>query len=102
MPIWTVDMEAQAEAELLKMLKSGVVNREDIKAIKKWLTQMEEFGPEYIEKSPEWHDHALERGEKWKGCRSSAFSSSGRIIYRILDEQIVVQVVRVTTDHNYK
>lgn len=102
MPIWTVNMEDQAEAELLRMLKSGIVTREDIKVIKRWLTQMEEHGPESIENSPEWHDHPLERDEKWKGCRSSAFSSSGRIIYKIFEERIEVQVVRVTTDHNYK
>lgn len=66
----------------------------------KWLDQMEEFGPEFIAVSSEWHDHALDRD--WIGFRSSAFSSVGRVIYKIIEDQILVEVYRVTPDHNYK
>ena len=93
-------MEDKAEAELTQLLKNKVVSKEDIKVLLRWVYEMEEFGPEYIEKSNEWHDHELDRD--WLGFRSSAFSSSGRVIYKIIDDLIVVQVAKVTTDRNYK
>lgn len=97
---WKVVMEDKAEAELTKLLKDQIVTKADIKVLLRWVSQMEEFGPESVAKSSEWHDHELDR--EWKGYRSSAFSSSGRVIYKIIDDQIVVHVARVTADHNYK
>lgn len=97
---WKVKMEDKAEAELTKLLKDKIVTPADIKVLLRWVSEMEEFGPGYVAKSSEWHDHELDR--EWKGYRSSAFSSSGRVIYKIIDDQIIVQVARVTTDHNYK
>jgi len=97
---WKVLMEKQAEAELLLLLNSKKITKEDIKVILKWVADMEEFGPEFISKSLEWHDHQLDR--KWAGFRASAFSHSGRIIYRLIDEKVIVEVIRVTLDHNYK
>lgn len=93
-------MEDKAEAELFQLLQSKVVTNADVKVLLRWVSDMEEFGPEYIANSAEWHDHALDR--EWQGHRSSAFSSSGRVIYRILDDLIIVEVARVTADHNYK
>ena len=61
---------------------------------------MEEFGPDHIASSREWHDHALER--TWRGYRSSAFSKSGRVIYRVFETKVIVEVHRVTADHNYR
>ena len=100
MASWQVKMTGKAERELKSLLKKGVVTRGDVKALLKWVDEMEEFGPEYIAKSKEWHDHPLER--EWDGFRASAFSSSGRVIYRIENKKIIVEVHRVTTDHNYK
>lgn len=97
---WKVKMEDRAEAELTQLLKDKVVSSADIKVLLRWVSDMEEHGPEYVAGSSEWHDHALER--EWTGHRSSAFSSSGRVIYKILDDLIVVEVAKVTTDHNYK
>lgn len=97
---WKVKMTDHAEAELKALLASGKVTKEDVKVLLRWLDEMEEFGPEHIASSKEWHDHELDR--EWKGHRSSAFSSSGRVIYRIKGNRITVEVHRVTTDHNYK
>ncbi len=97
---WKVKMEDKAEAELTQLLKNKVVTSADIKVLLRWVSDMEEHGPEYVAGSSEWHDHALER--EWTGHRSSAFSSSGRVIYKILDDLIVVEVAKITTDHNYK
>ncbi len=97
---WTVKMGNKAEAKLTKLLKDKIVTKADIKVLLRRVAEMEEFGPEHVAKSKEWHDHELDR--KWKGYRSSAFSSAGRVIYKILDNEIIVLVARVTADHNYK
>ena len=97
---WVVDMTDSAELELRKLLKAKVVTNFDVKVLLRWVDEMEEFGPKYIANSPEWHDHSLDRD--WAGYRSSAFSQSGRVIYKIVDHKVVVEVHRVTTDHNYK
>lgn len=97
---WTVEMTAKAEKELFHFLKQGRITREDARVIRRWVREMENYGPNFIKRSPEWHDHALER--EWFGFRSSAFSSSGRIIYRIIEDKILVQIRKVTPDHNYK
>lgn len=97
---WKVKMEDKAEAELTKLLLDNVIKKTDIKILLRWVSEMEEFGPEYVANSNEWHDHELDR--EWKGFRSSAFSNSGRIIYKIFGDHIIVLVTRVTADHNYK
>ena len=97
---WKVDMTAQSKIELKNLLKRGFIANADIKVLLKWVDEMEEFGPEYIAQSTEWHDHELLTD--WKGFRSSAFSSAGRVIYKIQENKIIVEVHRVTTEHNYK
>ena len=97
---WKVRIDDEAEAELTRLLKNKMVTPSDIKVLLRWVYEMEEFGPEYIAQSSEWYDHKLER--EWKFYRSSAFSHSGRIIYKITANEIIVHVARVTIDHNYK
>lgn len=93
-------MTEKAETELKRLLAKRILTNVDVKVLLRWVDEMEEFGPEYIAQSLEWHDHALER--EWLGHRSSAFSRSGRVIYKIVDTKIIVEVHRVTTEHNYK
>lgn len=97
---WTVEMTTAAKAGLKDLLEKEVVTKADVKVLLEWVDEMEEFGPEHIAQSSEWHDHELFR--EWAGHRSSAFSSAGRVIYKILENKIVVEVHKVTTDHNYK
>ena len=97
---WHVKMTETAEEELKQLIAKGKILKTDVKVILRWVDEMEEFGPEYISNSKEWHDHALDRN--WTGYRSSAFSSSGRIIYRIIDNDIIGEVHRVTAIHDYK
>ncbi len=97
---WEVKLTKKAETELKRLLSKRAISREDVKVILRWTDEMEEFGPEYIEKSKEWYDHALDRD--WIGFRSSAFSYSGRIIYKIVDRRIIVEVHRITAEHDYK
>ncbi len=46
-----------------------------------------------------FHDEAI-RGE-WKGHRSSRLSNKCRIIYRIIEQEILVQVINITP-HDYR
>jgi mRNA-degrading endonuclease YafQ of YafQ-DinJ toxin-antitoxin module len=97
---WTVEVTKEAKAELLDLLKKKILTNADVKVLLKWVYEMEEFGPTYIAESYEWHDHELFR--EWSGFRSSAFSSKGRVIYKIHENKILIEVYKVTTDHNYK
>lgn len=93
-------LEKKAEMELFQLIEKEILTKEDIKVLLRWVSDMEEFGPDYIAESHEWYDHPLKR--EWLGYRASAFSHKGRVIYRILSNVVVIQVVRVTTEHNYK
>ena len=57
------------------------------------------FGPDYIESCDYWNDHELEGSRL--GQRSSSFSLSGRIIYKVKKNKIEISVVKITADHNY-
>ena len=100
MSSWRVRFTRNAEIELKKLLLSGSIPREDLKSINFWISEMEEQGPNYIRSSKDWNDHDLYY--EWKGFRSSCFSYSGRIIYRVIDDEIIVEVYRVTLNHDYR
>jgi len=93
-------MTSKAEAHIKDLYQKGLLSTEDIIVIKAWLKEMEEEGPEYIQKSKRWNDHAL--NYEWKGFRASCFSGPGRIIYKINHDVIVAEVHRVTPHHDYK
>lgn len=97
---WKVVMADGVENEVTTLLETKVLTKADIKVLLQWIDEMEEFGPDHIAKSSEWHDHALERD--WQGFRASAFSSSGRVIYKVVGNKIVVEVHRVTAKHDYR
>jgi mRNA-degrading endonuclease YafQ of YafQ-DinJ toxin-antitoxin module len=99
--IWIVEFESETvEREFIQLFRSGEITVDDNKVILKWIDIIEEDGSKAIKNAPFWHDHALD-GD-WIGHRSSSFSSSGRIIYKIVDSKLLVSVVRVSPDHNYK
>lgn len=58
------------------------------------------FGPEYIKNCGYWNDHIL-KGER-SGERSSSYSKSGRIIYKLVKNKVVIKVLKITPDHDYK
>lgn len=45
---WKVKMEDKAEAELTQLLKNKVVTSADIKVLLRWVSDMEEHGPEHV------------------------------------------------------
>lgn len=98
--MWKVNIKPQTELELKRSLKNGEFSSDDIKLLLIWIKFIEVFGPYELEKDFKWDDHSL--WGKWSGYRSSCFSGAGRIIYKILDDEIIVMVVRVTNKHDYK
>ena len=98
--MWEVKLTEKAEEELRINIRSRKISGEDLKIIKAWITQIEGYGPKYVQDEGKWDDHTLYG--IWEGFRSSCFSRSGRIIYRIIEKKIIVEVVRITPDHNYR
>ena len=56
-------------------------------------------GPEGLGQIKGFHDEAL-RGE-WKGHRSSRLGKQYRVIYKIANQQLCVQVINLT-GHDYR
>lgn len=97
---WSVQMTKEAEESLRIDFKAGRISVDDVKIIKRWIADVEDQGLEFAQHKPDWRDHQL-YGE-WKGHRVISFSYSGRVIYRVDHEKIVVLVIRVTARHDYK
>ncbi len=99
--MWKVEFESsKVEKEIEDLIKSKKLSIEDRTIIAVWIRQISEEGPESIQNEKRWDDHELY--DNWKGHRSSCFSSSGRIIYKIEDQIIKILIARITPDHNYK
>ena len=99
--MWSVEFESTAvEKEAAALIKSKRLTADDQAIIHAWIQQISAHGPESIRGDFKWADHAL-HGE-WVGYRSSAFSSRGRIIYRVVDKKIVIKIARITDGHDYK
>lgn len=98
--MWIVRTTDECEKRLREDFKKGLFSPDDGVVIKTWVHEMETHGPDYIERSKKWDDHPLV--EEWKGYRASCFSNGGRIIYRVLDGNIEVNVFRITPNHDYR
>jgi mRNA-degrading endonuclease YafQ of YafQ-DinJ toxin-antitoxin module len=98
--MWKIEYSSQVAAELKIDFAKGLLTKEDITVIKAWALEIQEYGPEYIQKSRLWDDHALEK--EWIGHRSSCFSLKGRIIYRVESDKILIMVVKITGSHDYR
>ncbi len=97
--MYKVILTKKCSCELLKQKKSGDLSNDDLILIRTWISEMSNFGPDYIESCGHWNDHKLIGNRS--GQRSSSFSSFGRIIYKIKNNQIVISVVKITVDHDY-
>ena len=96
---WKVDYEANVKVEIKTQLDDGVLTMDDLKALAKWVDEIESHGLDHVQ-TDYWNDHPLEA--EWTGLRSASFSLRGRIIYRVEDGRLVIMVVRVTATHNYR
>lgn len=92
-------MTPKCEQNLRMQVKAGSISQDELSVIRGWVREMEVFGPEYIESCEYWNDHGLTRVRA--GERSSSFSSSGRIIYRIEKKKVVIKILKITPTHDY-
>ena len=72
---------------------------EVLKRYEKWKDIVAISGPEGLRLIKGFHDEAL-RGD-WKGHRSSRLGRKYRLIYRIEDKKLFVQVIDITA-HDYR
>jgi len=81
------------------MKKSGSFPIEISKRYEKWKDIVTISGPQGLRRIRGFRDEAL-LGE-WLGCRSSRLGLKYRVIYRIQNRQVLVQVIDLTT-HDYR
>ena len=91
--MWTI-YEHRNVPKQIKSLPIDILKRYE-----KWKDIVSISGPQGLRLIKGFHDESL-RGE-WKGHRSSRLGKQFRVIYRIEKEQILVQVVSITT-HDYR
>ena len=94
---WRVQIESEAS-----VIFSGTdLSREDKEVIQIWAVFVKRNGPAALQTRPGmWADHAL-YGDR-RGERASRFSSLGRIVYKVDEENRMVIVTKITHDHDYK
>lgn len=72
---------------------------EVLKRYEKWKDIILISGPAGLRHIKGFHDEAL-KGE-WKDCRSSRLNIQYRVIYRIIRDEVLVQVIDLTA-HDYR
>lgn len=72
---------------------------EVLRRYEKWKDIVTISGPEGLRQIKGFHDEAL-RGD-WKGYRSSRLGKQYRVIYKIANRQLYVQVINLTA-HDYQ
>ncbi len=89
--------EIYEHRKAVKQLQSIPI--EVLKRYEKWKDIIFISGPEGLRLIKGFHDEAL-RGE-WKGYRSSRLNIQYRVIYRIVKDEVLVQVIDLTA-HDYR
>ena len=92
--MWRIEEHRRVDKQL-----SGTVPREILKRYEKWKDIARLSGPLGLRAIMGFHDEALTG--KWKGYRSSRLGLQWRVIYRVVGDALLVQVVQVTP-HDYR
>lgn len=92
--MWQILEHRDVDKEL-----SGRVPLDILKRYEKWKDIATLSGPQGLRAIKGFHDEAL--AGKWKGYRSSRLNEQWRVIYKIVADALLVQVVRVTP-HDYR
>lgn len=92
--MWHIEEHRRVAKQL-----SGAVPREILMRYEKWKDIARLSGPPGLRAIKGFHDEAL-AGE-WKGHRSSRLGLQWRVIYRVVADALLVQVVQVTP-HDYR
>ena len=93
--MWRIEEHRQANKEL----SSGRVPLEILKRYEKWKDIAMLSGPQGLRAIKGFHDEAL--SGDWKGYRSSRLNEQWRVIYQVVADALLVQVIRVTP-HDYR
>lgn len=93
--MWQIEEHRRVDKEL----SSGRVPLDILKRYEKWKDIAMLSGPQGLRVIKGFRDEALS-GE-WKGFRSSRLNEQWRVIYRVVADVLLVQVVRVTP-HDYR
>jgi len=92
--MWRIEEHRRVEKAL-----SGPVPVDILKRYEKWKGVAMFSGPPGLRLIKGFHDEAL--SGKWEGYRSSRLNLQWRVIYRVADAALLVQVVRITP-HDYR
>lgn len=92
--MWLIQEHRDVDKEF-----SGRVPLDILKRYEKWKDIASLSGPQGLRAIKGFHDEAL--AGKWKGYRSSRLNEQWRVIYKIVANALLVQVVRVTP-HDYR
>ena len=92
--MWEIKEHRRVDKQL-----SGSVPIEVLKRYEKWKDIARVSGPQGLRLIKGFHDEAL-LGE-WKGHRSSRLGLQWRVIYRVVANALLIQVVQVTA-HDYR
>ena len=91
--MWRIEEHRRVEKEI------HAAPREILKRYEKWKDIATISGPPGLRLIKGFHDEVL-RGD-WQGYRSSRLGLEYRVIYRVIPEQVLFQVVHVTP-HEYR
>ena len=92
--MWGIEEHRRADKQL-----SVAVPQEILKRYEKWKDIARLSGPSGLRAIKGFHDESL-AGE-WKGYRSSRLGLQWRVLYRVVTDALLVQVVQVTA-HDYR
>jgi addiction module RelE/StbE family toxin len=89
--MWRIEEHRRVDKQL-----SGVVPIDVLKRYEKWKDVVGISGLPGLRAIKGFHDEALS-GE-WKGCRSSCLGLQWRVIYTVVANAVLIQVIQITAD----
>jgi addiction module RelE/StbE family toxin len=92
--VWRIEEHRQVEKDL-----AGRTPLEILKRYEKWKDIAAISGPPGLRLIKGFHDEAL--SGQWKSYRSSRLGIQWRVIYRVVGEVLLIEVVNVTP-HDYR
>ncbi|WP_295995621.1 type II toxin-antitoxin system mRNA interferase toxin, RelE/StbE family [Rugamonas sp.] len=92
--MWRIEEHRRVDKQL-----SGAVPVEVLRRYEKWKETVQYFGPPGLRAVKGFHDEALSGA--WHGYRSSRLGLQWRIIYRVVADVFLIEVVEINA-HQYR
>lgn len=92
--MWSIEERRRVEEQLSRSIPVEILKRYE-----KWKDVAMLSGPPGLRLIKGFHDEAL--SGNWKGYRTSCLDLRWRVIYRVVADRLLVQVVHVTP-HDYR